>query len=60
MNILIWDEYVIKDLPVIFITSKDKKSDQLWAKMQGGKDLIAKPYEDEQIVDKLVEPGDQT
>ena len=50
----------LKDIPVIFITSKDQKSDQLWAKMQGGKDLIVKPYEDEQIVDRLVEPGVQT
>ena len=38
-----------KDIPVIFVTSKNAKSDKVWAQMQGGKDLVAKPYDDNQI-----------
>jgi len=40
-------------IPVIFLTSSNKQADHLWAKMQGGKDLIGKPYQDEQILDKI-------
>ena len=38
-----------KDIPVIFVTSKNAKSDKVWAQMQGGQDLVAKPYDDAQI-----------
>lgn len=44
-----------KDIPVIFVTSKGQKADRLWAQMQGGKDLIAKPYTPDQIIAKLNE-----
>ncbi len=44
-----------KNIPVIFVSSKGKKADRMWAQMQGGKDLIEKPYEDQQILDKLAE-----
>lgn len=42
-----------KDTPVIFVSSKGKKADRVWAQMQGAKDLIQKPYEDQQILDVL-------
>jgi twitching motility two-component system response regulator PilH len=42
-----------RDIPVIFVTSKNQKADRLWAKMQGGHELIAKPYTDEQILECL-------
>lgn len=42
-----------KDIPVVFVTSKDQKADRIWAQMQGGRDLIAKPFTAEQIVDQL-------
>lgn len=42
-----------KDIPVVFVTSKDQKADRLWAEMQGGKAYITKPYQPEQIVDQL-------
>jgi twitching motility two-component system response regulator PilH len=42
-----------KDIPVIFVTVKSQKADRLWAKMQGGYELIAKPYTDEQILECL-------
>ena len=40
-------------IPVVFVTSKNQKADRVWAQMQGGADLVPKPYSDEQIVEKL-------
>ena len=42
-----------KDIPVVFVTSKGQKADQVWAKMLGGKGFVAKPYADSQIQDEL-------
>lgn len=42
-----------KDIPVIFVTSKDQKADRVWAQMQGGKDLVAKPFSADDIVAQL-------
>ncbi|MCH9675582.1 MAG: response regulator [Gammaproteobacteria bacterium] len=42
-----------KNIPVIFVTSKNQKADRVWAKMQGGQALVAKPYEAEEILDQL-------
>ena len=42
-----------KNIPVVFVSTKNQKADQLWAKMQGGKALISKPYEPQQILDAL-------
>jgi twitching motility two-component system response regulator PilH len=42
-----------KNIPVIFVTSKSQKADRVWAQMQGGKDLVAKPYSDADIVEQL-------
>ncbi len=42
-----------KSIPVIFVTSKGQKADRVWARMQGGKDLVAKPYTEEQITAQL-------
>jgi twitching motility two-component system response regulator PilH len=42
-----------KDIPVVFVSSKNQKADQIWAKMQGGKALIGKPYSADQILDTL-------
>jgi twitching motility two-component system response regulator PilH len=39
-----------KNIPVLFVTSKNQKADQLWARMQGAKALIGKPYEADQIL----------
>lgn len=39
-----------KDIPVIFVTTKNQKADRLWAQMQGGKDFISKPFAPEQII----------
>jgi twitching motility two-component system response regulator PilH len=42
-----------KNIPVIFVTSKGQKADRVWAQMQGGKDLVAKPYSPDQTVEQL-------
>jgi len=42
-----------KGIPVLFVSSKGQKADHLWAKMQGGKTLIPKPFEPHQILDAL-------
>jgi twitching motility two-component system response regulator PilH len=39
-----------KPIPVVFVSSKNQKADQLWATMQGAKALIGKPYTPEQIL----------
>jgi twitching motility two-component system response regulator PilH len=46
-------EPVTKGIPVVFVSSKSQKADQLWVKMQGGKALIAKPYTSQQILDAI-------
>ena len=42
-----------KDIPVVFVTSKNQKADRLWAQMQGGKAFITKPYLPDEIIDQL-------
>ena len=42
-----------KLIPVIFVSSKRQKADRVWAKMQGGKELVSKPYTAEQILDQI-------
>jgi twitching motility two-component system response regulator PilH len=42
-----------KGIPVVFVTSKGQKADRVWAQMQGGKDLVAKPYSSDEIVTQL-------
>lgn len=42
-----------KDIPIVFVTSKGQKADRIWAQMQGGKALVAKPYSPDEIVDQL-------
>lgn len=40
-------------IPVVFVSTKSQRADQLWARMQGGKELIAKPYTASQVLDAL-------
>jgi twitching motility two-component system response regulator PilH len=42
-----------KNIPIVFVSSKNQKADQLWATMQGGKALIGKPFEKTQILTAL-------
>ncbi len=42
-----------RNIPVVFVTSKNQKADRMWAEMQGGKALISKPYTRDQILEQL-------
>ena len=42
-----------KDIPVVFVTSKNQKADRIWAEMQGGRALITKPYTADQILEQI-------
>ncbi len=42
-----------RGIPVVFVSTKNTKADQVWARAQGGKALIGKPFNPEQIVDAL-------
>jgi twitching motility two-component system response regulator PilH len=37
-------------IPVVIVSSKNQKADQLWASMQGAKTLIGKPPKSEEIL----------
>ncbi|MDJ0870159.1 MAG: response regulator [Gammaproteobacteria bacterium] len=42
-----------KDIPIVFVTSKNQKADRVWAQMQGAKALLSKPYTKDQIIEQL-------
>ena len=42
-----------KDIPIVFVTSKNQKADRMWAQMQGGRALVAKPFTADEIIDHL-------
>jgi len=46
-----------KDIPVVFVTSKNQRADRVWAQMQGAKALLAKPYTKDQIIAQLKDLG---
>lgn len=42
-----------RDIPVVFVSSKSQRSDQMWAKMQGGKGFLPKPVSPEDVLDEI-------
>ncbi len=42
-----------KDIPVVFVTSKNQKADIMWAKKQGGRALVTKPYTESDITAEM-------
>lgn len=42
-----------KEIPVVFVSSKSQKADQLWAKMQGGKGFIPKPVTEDAVLSEV-------
>lgn len=42
-----------KDIPIVFVTSKNQKADVMWAQKQGGRALVAKPYTETDILTQL-------
>jgi twitching motility two-component system response regulator PilH len=47
------EEPSTKGIPVVFVSTKNSRADQVWARAQGGKALIGKPYTADAIVDAL-------
>jgi len=47
------DDTTTKDIPLIFVSTKNQRVDQMWAERQGGKALISKPISTEQIQEQL-------
>lgn len=47
------DDPDTKHIPVFFVSTKNQKADRVWAQMQGARDLIGKPYERREILDRL-------
>jgi twitching motility two-component system response regulator PilH len=46
-------ETTTKDIPVVFVTSKNQKADMAWGQMLGARGYISKPFTKEQIVAHL-------
>ena len=44
---------ITKDIPVVFVSTKDKEADKVWGQMQGGKAYITKPFSAEQIIEQI-------
>ncbi len=42
-----------RTIPVVFVTSKNQKADQVWGELQGGKGMVSKPYTEAQIIDAI-------
>lgn len=42
-----------KNIPIVFVTSKDQKVDRVFAQMLGAKGYVTKPYTAEQILAQL-------
>lgn len=46
-------DHKTKDIPIVFVSSKNQKADQIWARKQGGRALISKPFSEEQILEQV-------
>lgn len=42
-----------RDIPVVFVSTKNQRADQVWARAQGGRDLIGKPFDATAVLDAL-------
>ena len=42
-----------RDIPVVMVSSKDQKVDMMWARKQGARAYIVKPYTPDQITDQI-------
>jgi twitching motility two-component system response regulator PilH len=42
-----------RDIPIVFVSSKNQKADKLWAQMQGGRGYVTKPYTPDKILEQL-------
>ncbi len=44
-------------IPIVFVSTKSQRADHLWARMQGGRELIGKPFTAEQLLGALRHAG---
>ena len=42
-----------RDIPVVFVSTKNQRADKIWAEKQGAKALITKPVDSAEIVSSL-------
>lgn len=42
-----------KDIPVVFVSTKNQRADRLWAEKQGAKALLSKPVDSAEIINNL-------
>lgn len=42
-----------RDIPVVFVSTKNQRADKIWAEKQGAKALITKPVDSDEIVNSL-------
>lgn len=42
-----------REIPIVFVSGKCQKADRVWAELQGGKELIGKPYSKDDIVRQI-------
>ena len=42
-----------RDIPVVFVSTKNQRADKIWAEKQGAKALISKPVDSAEIVNSL-------
>ncbi len=42
-----------KDIPVVFVSTKNQRADSMWAEKQGAKALISKPIDEAEIIKYL-------
>jgi twitching motility two-component system response regulator PilH len=43
-------DHQTKDIPIIFVTSKDQETDRIWGMRQGGADYITKPVNEKDLL----------
>lgn len=48
-----------RSIPVVFVSTKHQRADQLWARMQGGRALLPKPPTAEQLLGALQHADDR-
>jgi twitching motility two-component system response regulator PilH len=42
-----------KNIPIVMVSTKNQKADHMWAKMQGAKALVGKPYVKEDLLSAI-------
>lgn len=44
-----------RNIPVVIVSSKNQEADRVWAQLQGAKAMIAKPFEDQELLARVNE-----